>query len=205
MVGGDSMRKFLVFVLVLVTIIIGGCGDVKKTPTESAKVALPKITSEFAEAKIMNLEKGLDIQHDGMKGLTYYSCPIYLGRKVSVAPYVSVADSDYSVKLFCRVAYSGHEQIDFDTLYIKTAGEVKTFYFADVYRMYHAGYHGDEYNGVMPADLYITLKKVVDVGSARIRLEGIAYEERDLLPTEIEHMKKIFSIYELLNNFEVEQ
>ena len=191
--------------LVLATVILVGCGTTNKTPPESVEVILPKITSEVAESKIMELETELDVQYDGMKRLTYYSCPIYLGRKICVAPYVSVADSDYSVNLFCHVVYSGREQIDFDTLYVKTAGEVKTFYFSDVYRIYHAGRHGDEYNGVMPANLYVTLKKVVDVGSARIRLEGIAYEERDLLPKEIEHMKKVFAIYELLNNVDVEQ
>ena len=71
--------------------------------------------------------------------------------------------------------------------------------------MYHAGYYGDEYNGVMPANLYFTLKKVVGTGSARVRLEGINFSERDLLPKEIEHMKKVFAIYELLNGVEVEQ
>ncbi len=153
----------------------------------------------------MELEKGLDVQHDEMKGITFYTCPIYFGQKVCIAPYVSVADDDYSTELFCHVVYSGHERIDFDTLYIKTAGELKTFYFDDVYRMYHAGYYGDEYNGVMPANLYFTLKKVVGTGSARVRLEGINFSERDLLPKEIEHMKKVFAIYELLNGVEVEQ
>ena len=199
------MRKFLAIVLILVTLILGGCGNKKgeRSPIEQMKPS--KILSEDAETKILELSKELDVHYDGMKKLTYYGCPIYLGRKVCVAPYVSVADSDYSVNLFCHVVYSGHERIDFDTLYVKTAGEVKTFYFSDVYRMYHASYYGDEYNGVMPANLYYTLKKVIDVGSARIRLEGIAYEERDLLPAEIEQMRKVFAIYEFLSSVEVEQ
>ena len=199
------MRKFLAIVLILVTLILGGCVNKKgeQSPIEQMKPS--KILSEDAETKILELSKDLDVHYDGMKKLTYYGCPIYLGRKVCVAPYVSVADSDYSVNLFCHVVYSGHERIDFDTLYVKTAGEVKTFYFSDVYRMYHASYYGDEYNGVMPANLYYTLKKVIDVGSARIRLEGIAYEERDLLSAEIEQMRKVFAIYEFLSSVEVEQ
>lgn len=199
------MRKNFSIVLILVTLILGGCNNkkIEQLPIEPRE--LPKISSEDAETKITELSENLKVQYDGMKKLTFYSCPIYLGRKVCVAPYVSVADDDYSVELFCHVVYSGHERIDFDTLYIKTAGEVKTFYFADVYRMYHAGYYGDEYNGVMPANLYYTLKKVIEVGSARIRLEGIAYEERNLLPAEIEQMRKVFSLYEFLSNVQVEQ
>ncbi|MBR4384032.1 MAG: hypothetical protein IKP64_10815 [Selenomonadaceae bacterium] len=199
------MKKFLAILLVLATIILCGCGRDKSVSPSPERIELPKITSEFAEKKIMELEKGLDVQHDEMKGITFYTCPIYFGQKVCIAPYVSVADDDYSTELFCHVVYSGHERIDFDTLYIKTAGELKTFYFDDVYRMYHAGYYGDEYNGVMPANLYFTLKKVVGTGSARVRLEGINFSERDLLPKEIEHMKKVFAIYELLNGVEVEQ
>ena len=199
------MKNFLVIALILVTIILCGCGRDKAVSSSPERIELPKITSEFAEKKIMDLEKGLDVQHDKMKGITFYTCPIYFGQKVCIAPYVSVADDDYSTELFCHVVYSGHERIDFDTLYIKTAGEVKTFYFDDVYRMYNAGYYGDEYNGVMPANLYFTLKKVVDTGSASVRLEGINFSERDLLPKEIEYMKKVFAIYELLNGVEVEQ
>lgn len=199
------MRKKFSIVLILVTLILGGCNNkkIEQLPIEPRE--LPKISSEDAETKITELSENLKVQYDGMKKLTFYSCPIYLGRKVCVAPYVSVADDDYSVELFCHVVYSGHERIDFDTLYIKTAGEVKTFYFADVYRMYHAGYYGDEYNGVMPANLYYTLKKVIEVGSARIRLEGIAYEERDFLPIEIEQMRKVFALYEFLSSVTVEQ
>lgn len=199
------MKTALSLVLVLVMLILGGCSGNKVTKSVPEQKELPKISSEDAETKIIELAKDLNVQYDGMKKLTYYGCPIYLGQKVCVAPYVSVADDDYSVKLFCHVVYSGHEKIDFDTLYVKTAGEVKTFYFSDVYRMYHASYYGDEYNGVMPAILYYTLKKVIEVGSARIRLEGIAYEERDLLPAEIEQMRKVFAIYEFLSGVTVEQ
>lgn len=200
------MRKIFTSVLLLSVIILCGCGNNNKPVSSTPeKFKLPKITSEFAETKISEFEKGLDIQHDEMKGVTFYTCPIYFGLKVCIAPYVSVADADYAVKMFCHVIYSGHEQIDFDTLYIKVAGEVKTFHFDDVYRMYHNDYYGDEYNGVMPADLYFTLKKVVDTGSARIRVKGIGLAERDLSPKEIGHMKKVFAIYELLNGVEIEQ
>lgn len=199
------MGKYLSLSLILVTLIFCGCGSKKVETPPPEKNERPKISSEEAETKILAWEKELDVQYDSMRKVTYYSCPIYLGRKVCVAPYVSIADEDYAVELFCHVVYSGREQINFDTLYIRTGGDVKKFYFDNIYRMYHAGYYGDEYNGVMPANLYFALKHVTDYGTARIRLEGNGYEERNLLPEEIEHMKKVFAIYELLSSVNVDQ
>ena len=200
-----EVKKFLTLTLILVTLIFYGCGSKKIETPLPEKNERPKISSEEAETKILEWEKELDVQYDSMRKVTYYSCPIYLGRKVCVAPYVSVADEDYSVNLFCHVVYSGREQIDFDKLYIRIGGDVSKFYFNDISRMYHAGYYGDEYNGEMPADLYYTLKQVIDYGAARIRLEGNGYEERNLLPEEIEHMEKVFAIYELLSTVDVEE
>ena len=199
------MGKILIAVIMVAAVFICSCSDKKVDNPSPEKIERPKITSEFAEAQITELEKGLDVQHDEIKGVTFYTCPIYFGLKVCVAPYVSVADDDYAVEMFCHVVYSGKDRIDFDTLHVTTAGEIKTFYFNDVYRMYHAGYYGDEYNGVMLANLYFTLKKVIDSGSASIRLEGIGFAERDLSSKEIEHMRKVFAIYELLNGVKVEQ
>lgn len=194
------MKKVFTIALLVVTIFICGCTNEKSAdkpaPPES------KITIAEAKTKLAELSQGLDVRADDMKEVTFYRCQINsdLHPSIWIIPYV-VVDKNFKATLYQDILYVGNEPLYFDKLYIKTSSGVETFQYPKIVK----SYAGEEYNGQMTAPLYKKLQEAVADGSAKFRLEGRTFGERELTAGEISEMAKVFAIYEFLSNNTVEK
>ena len=197
------MKKFLAFALLTVTIFICGCGGEKpaeKVPTK------PKITVAEAQTKLTELSTGLDVRADDMKEVTFYRCHINhdLHPPIWIIPYV-VVDKDFNATLRQDILYVGRETLYFDKLYIKTSSGVETFQYPKTIKSVGRGYVGEEYDGLMPAELCWKLQEAVTDGGAKFRFEGRTFGEREFTAAEISEMTKVFALYEFLSTNTVEK
>lgn len=193
------MKNFFAVALLIVTILICGCGGEKvaeKVPTK------PKITVTEAQTKLAELSAGLDVRADDMKEVTFYRSRVNIDLRPSIwiIPYV-VVDQNFKAVLFQDILYVGNEPLYFDKLYVKTSNGVETFYYEKVVK----SYAGEEYDGIMTDALYKKLQAAVNDGGAKFRLEGRTFGERELTKEEIANMDKVFKIYELLKSVDVEK
>lgn len=197
------MKNFLSIGLIIVAVILAGCGSKKAKQVEPVKPPIPKITRAEADAKLKELSAGLEVYYDDMKGFTIVRCRYDLDNSSVIVPYVVVYDNDYSITLRYHILYSGREPLHFDTLYIKTTEGVKSFEYKNVSILYGYGVV-EEYNGDMSNEIYDVLKTAVNSGYAKIRLEGRQKDERELTQDELANFAKVFSIYEYFNSVKVE-
>ena len=193
------MKNFLTVALLVAVFLIVGCGGEKSARQENSK---PKVPANVIKEKLKEVSSGLNVRVDDMKEVTYYICPTDYDAHPSIwiIPYV-IVDKNFNASLRQGILYVGNEPLYFDTLYVKTSNGVETFQYLKVEK----NSAGERYEGLMSNELYQKLQAAISEGGAKFRFEGRSFAERELTPKEIEHMKKVFAIYELLNGVEVEQ
>lgn len=201
------MKKALLGTVILVaTIFISGCGNqtAEQPAPAEPKVEQSKQSISLSEVrdKLAELSQGLDIREDDMKEATFYRCHVNIDLHPSIwiVPYLAV-DKNYKAFLYQDILYVGREPLYFDKLYIKTSKGVEKFNYQKTVK----SVGGEEYNGQMTAGLYKKLQEVVADGSAKFRLEGRTFGERELTAEEISNMAKIFAIYEFLDKVNVQK
>lgn len=195
------MKK--IFLILIAAIFISCCGNqtVEQPAPAKPKVEQTKqiISISEAQEKLAELSQGLDVRVDDMKEVTFYSCRILdLHPSIWIIPYLAV-DKNYKVFLYQDILYVGREPLYFDKLYIKTSKGVEKFNYKKTVK----SVGGEEYNGQMTAGLYKKLQEAIADGSAKFRLEGRTFGERELTAEEISDIAKIFSIYEFFSNVKV--
>lgn len=193
------MKNFLSVALIIAAFLIVGCGSEKSARQENSK---PTVPANVIKEKLKEVSSGLNVRVDDMKEVTYYICPTDYDAHPSIwiIPYV-IVDKNFNASLRQGILYVGNEPLYFDTLYVKTSNGVETFQYLKVEK----NSAGERYEGLMSNELYQKLQAAISEGGAKFRFEGRSFAERELTPKEIEHMKKVFAIYELLTTVKVEK
>ena len=188
----STIEKILIFAS-LIMVVVAFVPKLKESEIVEVKI-------EDVETRLSKLSFGLKKSYDDMKELRYYFSPIGEDMQLLVTPYV-VIDKNYSPVLCEHLQYFGSHIIRFDTLYIKSATQVKSFKYSGAEIV---DYNSEGYSGVMSNEVYIALKTAINSGYVRVRMEGNAgIEEKELSQKEIEGIKSVFEIYEYLSKIKV--
>ena len=187
------MRKILLVALIVITVILVGCGKTAKNESSS----VPTITVAEAQSKLKELSAGLEVRKDDMKEVTYClgNVDSDISPSIWIIPYV-VIDKEFNAELYQDILYVGNEPLYFDKLYLKTKSGVEKFQYS---------YARKEYNGKMSFALYDKLKEAVTEGYGKFRLEGRMFDERELTEDELWDMEKVFGLYEFFKSVKVER
>lgn len=200
------MYKILYYFF-FVTIFFCGCFNDPSQSKEKVEGTVSKknLSNIEVEKELSNLSKGLDIKYDDMKEVTYYYCPQDYNIGIKILPYV-IVDKNYKAMIFdCPVCH-GDEWLFFDTVYIKYNGHLYKNLYDKSKRQSQAGKRSvtELYSVPLSGDWYKILNDACNYQDVKIRFSGKFDVDKVLTGEEIENIRKIFAIYELLENVNVQ-
>lgn len=177
-----------------------------KTENKVVKKDVPqenKLTQEEKDKKIKLLSAGMKIENDDMQQITFYSYSNkytngYYG--IYIEPYIGVT-ADKKAFLRNDMHYSGDGWIFFDRVYIKT--DNKTYELN--YPKYKAKHEVDDgsvtesYDLLMDDQTLAALRAAAKSQNVKIRFDGKYREDKVLSKVEIEHIKGILELYDVMN------
>lgn len=115
-------------------------------------------------------------------------------------PYIGVKHPNETCVLRLEVCYTGDDWIFFDTVYIKTPTRTHILKYKP-YTGDHdvsSGSVFETFDQAVDSDTLAALRDIAATGSAKIRLSGKYFSERNLSDDEVQRIKNILDLYDVL-------
>lgn len=169
-------------------------------PTITNNVAPSKLTQAEKEAKIQELSSDMQVKTDDMRDITFYPPKLDLKQPTIMNPYIGVKHPNETCVLRLEVCYTGDDWIFFDTVYIKTPTRTHILKYKP-YTGDHdvsSGSVFETFDQAVDSDTLAALRDIAATGSAKIRLSGKYFSERNLSDDEVQRIKNILDLYDVL-------
>ncbi len=165
------------------------------------------ISEKERKERISELTSGMTIETDDMKNTTTYLYPIDVNIReaeegIKLASMVVEDNDTNEFELLLGAFYEGDDWIFFDRIYFKADGErfsINTPHLTANNEVLMGGVR-EIHEIKMNKKNEDFLRKIANASNVRIRFDGQYDRERDMMPIEIEHIRNMLGLYDLVKN-----